>query len=254
MKRIVLTLLVMCHVAVACAQSKTQVVAHRGYWKVEGSAQNSLKSLEKAIEIGAQGSELDVYITTDGQVVLYHDATIQGKRVDDCTYAEIKDYQLSNGENLPMFEEYLAIARKQKSTKPIIEIKSHATPQKEDAVVDAVLALVRKAKMGKRVEYISFSQHVCERLIASSPKAKVAYLSGDLTPQQLADKGYAGLDYHIGTMRAHEDWFDEAKRLGLTINVWTVNDEANMKWLLEKGVDYLTTDEPVMLQRLLKNQ
>ena len=84
-----------------------------------------------------------------------------------------------------------------------------------------------------------------------SPKAKVAYLGSDLTPKQLSDKGYTGLDYHIGAMRAHEEWFDEAKQLGLEVNVWTVDDEPNMKWLIGKGVTYITTDEPVMLQKLL---
>ena len=88
--------------------------------------------------------------------------------------------------------------------------------------------------MDKLVEYISFSQNVCERLIALSPKAKVAYLGSDLTPKQLSDKGYTGLDYHIGAMRAHEEWFDEAKQLGLEVNVWTVDDEPNMKWLNDR--------------------
>ena len=163
----------------------------------------------------------------------------------------MKDCKLSNGEAIPTLDELLAIARKQKHTKLIIEIKSHNTQEKEAAAVDAVLKLVKKNKMDKLVEYISFSQNVCERLIALSPKAKVAYLGSDLTPKQLSDKGYTGLDYHIGAMRAHEEWFDEAKQLGLEVNVWTVDDEPNMKWLIGKGVTYITTDEPVMLQKLL---
>ena len=182
---------------------------------------------------------------------MHHDPTIDGKRIDESTYAALKDCKLSNGEAIPTLDELLAIARKQKHTKLIIEIKSHNTQEKEAAAVDAVLKLVKKNKMDKLVEYISFSQNVCERLIALSPKAKVAYLGSDLTPKQLSDKGYTGLDYHIGAMRAHEEWFDEAKQLGLEVNVWTVDDEPNMKWLIGKGVTYITTDEPVMLQKLL---
>ena len=52
-------------------------------------------------------------------------------------------------------------------------------------------------------------------------------------------------------MRAHEEWFDEARKFGLEINVWTVNDEGSMKYLIGKGVDYITTDEPELLQSLL---
>ena len=106
--------------------------------------------------------------------------------------------------------------------------------------------------MNKRVEYISFSKNICEQLIANGPKGiKVAYLGGDLSPRELAERGYTGLDYHIGTMRAHEEWFDEARKLGLEINVWTVNDEGSMKYLI---VDYITTDEPELLQSLLGKQ
>ena len=228
--KLFLTAVTFCSVASLQAQSGTQIVAHRGYWKTEGSAQNSIASLEKAIEIGCRGSEIDLILTTDGVLVLHHDDAIAGKRVDASTYAEIKDVKLSNGESLPTFDAFLAVARTQKGTKPIIEIKPHQTKQKEDAAVRAALDAVRRAGMNKRVEYISFSKNICEQLIANGPKGiKVAYLGGDLSPRELAERGYTGLDYHIGTMRAHEEWFDEARKLGLEINVWTVNDEGSMK-------------------------
>ena len=97
--KLFLTAVTFCSVASLQAQSGTQIVAHRGYWKTEGSAQNSIASLEKAIEIGCRGSEIDLILTTDGVLVLHHDDAIAGKRVDASTYAEIKDVELSNGES-----------------------------------------------------------------------------------------------------------------------------------------------------------
>ena len=114
--KLFLTAVTFCSVASLQAQSGTQIVAHRGYWKTEGSAQNSIASLEKAIEIGCRGSEIDLILTTDGVLVLHHDDAIAGKRVDASTYAEIKDVKLSNGESLPTFDAFLAVARKQKGT------------------------------------------------------------------------------------------------------------------------------------------
>ena len=187
-------------------------------------------------------------------VIIYVYLKYDLERIDDMTYAQTQEIKLSNGESLPLLTEVLSEADKQNKTKLIIEIKPHDTQQKENDAVDAVLELVRHAKMEKKVEYISFSRNICERLISKEPKAKVAYLGGELTPQQLCDLGYSGLDYHIATMRAHEDWFDEAKRLGLTVNVWTVDDEENMKWLIEKHADYITTNQPVVLQRLLNDR
>ena len=57
-------------------QAQTQVIAHRGYWKAEGSAQNSLASLRKAAEAKVYGAEFDVQMTADGIVVVNHDNTI----------------------------------------------------------------------------------------------------------------------------------------------------------------------------------
>lgn len=62
-----------------CAQYTTHAVAHRGYWKCEGSAENSLTSLQKSHEAGCWGSELDIWLTADGRLVVNHDAhTLDG--------------------------------------------------------------------------------------------------------------------------------------------------------------------------------
>ena len=227
------------------------VISHRGYWNTEGSTPNSIASLEKAIALGTYGSELDVYLTTDGKVVLFHDSSYKGRRIDAMSFDETQQIKLANGEPLPLLERVLQIARKQSRTKPIIEVKSHATPQLENEAVDAILKLVHQNKMDRKVEFISFSRNICERIIAKAPKAKVAYLGGELSPKELSALGYTGLDYHIGTMRAHPEWFKEAHDLRLTVNVWTVNDEENMRWLIAQGADFITTDNPVLLNSLI---
>ena len=62
---------------VACfmgLQAQTQVIAHRGFWKTEGSAQNSITALEKAAEEKLYGSEFDVQVTLDGKLIVNHDS------------------------------------------------------------------------------------------------------------------------------------------------------------------------------------
>ena len=56
--------------------SAQQIIAHRGYWKTEGSAQNSIAALLKADEIKAYGSEVDIWLSSDGIPVVNHDASI----------------------------------------------------------------------------------------------------------------------------------------------------------------------------------
>ena len=64
--------------------------------------------------------------------------------------------------------------------------------------------------------------------------------------------GAAGLDYHMGVIKKHPEWIKEAHELGLKVNVWTVDEVEDMKSLIEQKVDFITTNEPVILQEELK--
>ncbi len=113
---------------IVSAQS-TQVIAHRGYWKTEGSAQNSLKALEKADSIGCYGSEFDVWITGDGMLVVNHDAKVDSVVIEQATAGEVLALKLSNGENLPTLEQYLELGKKC-TTRLILELIRHRLEDK----------------------------------------------------------------------------------------------------------------------------
>ena len=67
--------------------------------------------------------------------------------------------------------------------------------------------------------------------------------------------GATGLDYHMGVIKKHPEWIKEAHDLGLKVNVWTVDETEEMKWLIEQKVDFITTNEPVvLLEELKKNK
>ena len=249
-KKAIMTFMLAAFVS-ASMLAHTKVIAHRGYWNCEGSAQNSITALNKAHEIGAYGSELDVSITTDGVMIVNHDDNYQGVCIETSTYNDLKNLKLANGENLPTLDEYLIQGKKNPGTKLIMEIKPHKTVVNEDRAVAAALYLVEKYGMEDQVEYISFSMNVCKELIRRAPAAHVSFLGGNVSPKDLKTLGFAGLDYDHGTFDKHPEWIDEAKKYGLTINVWTVNDAERMKQFIAKGVDYITTDNPVELKNLL---
>ena len=231
----------------------TQVVSHRGYWKADGSAQNSLTSYKKANALGCYGSEIDVWITTDGVVYVNHDRTFKGCRIETSTSAEAGKVILDNGEHMPTLKQYLDVVKKGKS-QLVIEVKTHKDMWRQNLCIDKTLDLVKKAKLDKRVTYIAFSYAAVLRLIEKAPKGtEVYYLNGDKSPEELKQIGCAGPDYEQEVFKTkHPEWFDEFHRQGMKINVWTVDDEATMKYFIDKGVDYITTNEPVLLQSLLK--
>lgn len=232
--------------------SQTKVIAHRGYWDCEGSAQNSIAALNKAHEIKAYGSEFDVIITSDGITVVNHDDVINGMRIEETPYSQIKDIKLKNGETLPTLEQYLIAGKANTGTQLILEIKPHQTKENEDRAVAATLDLVRKYNLESKVEYISFSLNICKELLKNSPNSQIAYLEGNLSPKEIKEIGLTGLDYHYSVYRKNPDWIKDAHALGLTINAWTVNDPAVMKSLIDQKVDFITTDKPTEVQKLLK--
>ncbi len=231
--------------------AQTQVIAHRGYWDCEGSAQNSIYALQKAQEINIYGSEFDVLVTSDGIPVVNHDDTIEGLTIEDTPYAQLKDIRLKNGEKLPTLEAYLQQGKKDKKTKLILEIKEHSSKEKEDRATAIIVSIVEKSGVKNQVEYISFSLNICKELVQLAPKAEVAYLNGDMAPKEFKALSITGIDYHYTVLQEHKNWIKEAHQLKMKVNTWTVNNEADMQEMIVAGVDYLTTDKPVDAKRLL---
>jgi len=252
------TLLLASLFAFTSCQNKTmfntnKVVAHRGAWKVAGNPQNSIASFQEAVRLGCEGSEFDVWMTKDGVLVANHDADFLGMPVETSTYKELLQQQLPNGENIPTVEEYIKEGMKQNTTKLVFEIKtSGISKERSLELAEKSVQLVKDLGAEKWVDYIAFDYDICLKVIEKDPSANVAYLNGDKTPAELKQAGFWGLDYNINVMRKNPHWIKEAHDLGLTVNVWTVNKEEDMKWLLSEDVAFISTDEPEMLFQLIK--
>lgn len=238
---------------VACIisiQAQTQVIAHRGFWKTEGSAQNSIAALEKAAEENLYGSEFDVQVTLDGKLIVNHDAKFQGFVIAETPFKELKKIKLKNGEKLPTLKKYLKAGKKQ-DIQLILEIKSHKSKEVEDKMAADIVKMVKKMGLQKQVEYIAFSLNICEQLAKLTPESEIAYLNGNLPPTELKKKGINGIDYNQKVLEKHPEWVEEAHRLGMKVNVWTVNKEDMMRKFIDMKVDYITTDYPLETQKLL---
>ena len=223
------------------------VVAHRGYWDTEGAAQNSRASLRNSQELGVYGSETDVWLTTDGHLVINHNAAINGVTIQNSTYDQVKDMTLSNGEKLPQLQEFLTMLQdKSKTTKLFIEVKTHDSYEKNMAVTHAIVDAVKEYGVEDRVQYIAFSLDVCRELAKLVPPTEVAYLSSDRSPRELYDNGVKGMQYTQATYRANPMWMSEAHQLGMVVNVQGCNTAADMADMIGMGADIISTDKPVL--------
>ena len=235
-----------------------EIIAHRGYWKTGGSAQNSIAALMKADSIGVFGSEVDVWLSSDGVPVINHDAdvTLFGEKlvVQDTPLATLRKVKLSNGETLPTMEEYLDAFARCKQVKLIIEFKMHNSKEREDVLAEKVMNMVRQRGLQQKVEYISFGIHFVQQVRNIDPQAPVYYLNGDLSPQVLATMGLSGFDYHYNVLYKRPEWVRKAHELGQKVNVWTVNKPEDIQKIIDLKVDFITTDEPLLVREILHKQ
>jgi glycerophosphoryl diester phosphodiesterase len=230
---------------------KNRVIAHRGAWKNSGAAENSIAALQFAIAMGCQGSEFDVHMSSDSVLVVNHDPTIQGKTIHTSRAAELLALKLSSGEVMPSLESYIKSGMTQNKTKLILEIKPTINMERALQLTNKVVDLVKNLKAQAWIDYISFDYNICLELLRLDPHARVAYLNGDKSPEILSKDKLWGLDYNQSVFQKNPDWIAQAKQKGLTINAWTVNDPKLMKFFLDQKLDFITTNEPELLLKML---
>lgn len=234
---------------------RTKVIAHRGFWNTEDSAKNSLSSLVNAIELECFGTEFDVWVTSDGIPVVFHDeATATGIEIQGTTYDSLVSgaEKLANGETIPTLAEFLRVWN-HASVKLVLELKTHRNAARDDWAAARVLECLREyGVQPSEIEYIAFSRHAVKAFVDRGCGSAVSYLNGDLSPTGVKEQlGAGGIDYHMEVLRANPDWIEEAHSIGMTVNVWTVDREADMHWFMNAGVDYITTDRPDALKEML---
>lgn len=230
----------------------TKVFAHRG---ASGYApENTLEAFALAGEQGAQGIELDVQLTKDGEVVVIHDETIDrvstGKgAVRDYTLEELRRFSFHNhkkeyeGVQIPTLREVLEQV-KPGGMEVNIELKTgiYWYPGLEEKTVE----LVKAAGMENRVIYSSFNHYSVQKILELDAEAETAYLYSDVllnVENYAKNTGVCGLHpsvYHLKMA----DFLESYRRSGLKVRVWTVNDEADMRQFIEKDLEAVITNYP----------
>ncbi|MBD5366943.1 MAG: hypothetical protein HDR82_08060 [Bacteroides sp.] len=229
--------------------ARPKVVAHRGYWKTAGSAQNSLRSLIKADSIGADMAEFDVWIASDDVLMVNHDPVVDGYMIPDTPSTVLRaNVKLANGEPIRTAEEYLDVA-KDLNIGLVFEIKWHSNTEREALCVKKAIEMVNERGLADRTIYITFSPTAHAEL--GKYGVPHYFLSGK-SPQELVEMGSDGPDFHYEVFYKNTDFIPEFKRLGMPINVWTVSTPEITQYFIDQDVDYITTDTPELCIKLLR--
>ncbi len=261
MKKFTFTILALMSVISLSAQEfhDNQVIAHRGAWKNTGHPQNTLASFRAAAEMGCHGSECDVHLTLDDSLVVYHDLSHKGMLIEETLYADLVKDPLKNYSQIPTLREYILLAKKYPQTKLVLDIK---TPKDNSRAVKIALEsakLVKELQAEKQVEYL-VGYLPADVALREVTKAPVAYLGRwqkelpEMHPDTIARREIRFLDYQDIHYKNHPEWIERFKRDGIHLNVWTVNNEEDMDLFLNRGFNYITTDNPELLLQKIANR
>ncbi|WP_426485639.1 glycerophosphodiester phosphodiesterase family protein [Flavobacterium sp. 2] len=238
----------------ACYAQKNAIVAHRGAWKKNNLPENSIASLRHAIDLKLSGSEFDVWRTADDSLVINHDAHFNKLLIEQTNYADLIKFNLSNGEKLPTLYEYISEGIKNnKHTLLVCEIKpSEISKERGKETAIKTVETIKKLKANKKTCYISFDYDILKQIRAIDSKTSLQYLEGNKSPKEVKADNINGVDYHYSVFKKHPEWIQEAKENKIILNAWTVNEAADMDWIIDQKFNYITTNEPELLKERLK--
>ena len=245
MKKIFITLATFCMLQQLEAQD-TKIIAHRGAWKEFNLPENSIAALQKAIEIKAYGSEFDVRRTLDGKLVVNHDPTHFGDTIELKTYASLNAKKLSNGEDLPLLQDYFKKGTASNhQTLLICEIKaallSNTTSQ---LTASETVELAKQLGIEDKIIYISFDFEVLQIIKTLRPNATVLYLENNKTLEQIMAAKFNGINFNYAQFLGNPSIAANAKKQQLMLGSWTVNKDEDFNHLLDQGIQYITTNFP----------
>ncbi|HUH24986.1 MAG TPA: glycerophosphodiester phosphodiesterase family protein [Flavobacterium sp.] len=225
---------------------KIEIIAHRGAWKEFNLPQNSIASLQKAIELKCFGSEFDVHLTKDNMVVVNHDHDFYGIDIELNDLSELQKKQHPNGETIPTLGAYFNVGLQQNTTKLILEIKTSRIggTSRTKKMIDVIAQIFPKEVHPSNLEFILFDYESALYTKSRFPNYQVHYLNGDKTAKEIQTAGLDGMDYHYSLLIKDHTIVPSFNELNLKTNSWTVNDLTIAKQLKNQEINYLTTDYP----------
>jgi glycerophosphoryl diester phosphodiesterase len=232
------------------------IVAHRG--SAGARPENTVASIEQAVEDGADWVEIDVQETADGQVVVVHDSDFMKLagvdiKVWDATMEDLAEIDIGSwfdpqfaDQRTPTLANALEIVRDR--SRLLIELKYYGHNEElESRVVD----IVETAEMQDQVATMSLKYPLVQTMKTLRPDWPAGVLAatsvGDLT-------GLEGDFIAVSAAQATSRLVRATRSADKKLLVWTVNDPVQMSAMITLGVDGLITDEPALAKAVLQQR
>lgn len=240
---------------------RTKIWAHRG---ASGYApENTIEAFRAAVEMKADGIELDVQLSKDGELVVIHDETLERVSgtfgyVRDLTLAELKELDVSCPiprflpTRIPTLGEVL---EEMKGTKLKINIELKTGLYFYPGIEEKTARLVRRMEMEKKIIFSSFNHQSVMKIKSLCPKAKTAFLVSDVlvNAASYAKKNGVNALHPANHHMQDEGLIVRCHKKGIAVNIWTVNNRDDMKKYCLWGADAIITNYPDIAAEVVRS-
>ncbi len=222
-------------------------------------------SFEKAAEMGADGVELDVQLTSDGELVVAHDESLErvsdgDGRIKDHTLAELRrlNFNRTHPEyeraRIPLLEEVYDLLKPTGLTVNV-ELKTGIFWYR--GIEEKVLELTARKGMEERAIYSSFNHYTLRHMRREKPDIRTGLLYSDnwidaapYARDKVKVNALHPALYHL----TDPSYVTTAHAYGLATHVWTVNEEEHMRLCRDMGVEAIITNRPDVCRRILQER
>jgi len=227
------------------------IVGHRGDPAHE--PENTIRSIVRALRVGADFVEVDVRLSKDNIPVIIHyetvDRTSNGHGyVREMTLKQLKMLDFGKGEKIPTLEEVLEVVKKMKG-KIIVEIK-------EEGFEDKVIRMLEEKKMVNTSIVTSFNFEIIKRVKKLNPDITVGAIFGKKFKGDMLETSLK-LGANFAVPRYTLVTSEIVKRMhqsNLKVAVWTIDEPKDMVKFAKIGVDAIVTNNPELAVKTLKNK
>ncbi|MEH7111841.1 glycerophosphodiester phosphodiesterase [Neobacillus niacini] len=235
----------------------TQIFAHRGY--SAAYAENTMSAFIEAEKAGADGLELDVQVTKDGEVVVIHDEKVDRTTsgsgyVKNLTFKEIRMFNANKkGEKKELIPSLVEVLEWMQTNRLIcnIELKNGIFPY--EGMEEKVIQLVRKYDLSNRIIISSFNHYSIVLSYRMAPEIETAPLFNEriympwVYAQSIRAQGI-----HPKLSSITEEIIENSLKNGIAVRPYTVNKDADIVKLLKINCSALITDDPVKALKIRK--
>ena len=228
----------------------TQITAHRGASKK--APENTLYAFEAALESGADYIELDVQLTSDGELVVFHDRKINrvtnGKgKLSDYTYQELQSFKAAgtfagkeefDDARIPLLSEVFELTGDEILYN--IEIKDYGNTT---LLVEKTVELIQEYRLEDSCYITSFSYNVLKSVKKLDPEIKTGLIANAATTTAFAQLRYIDA-LSMNHLLVNQTVVNNAHQNGKRIFVWTVDSAADIQEMMALGVDNIITNRP----------